>query len=207
MEQKILGELFGVEVHSPITRSEVRAVVKNQLKHVTQLINTGLTEDQARFDIIDQFESFFSSLSSEDKIRFERIHAEEVSVAPKEWFGDLINKSDETLENNQQALSQEVPKNLDYKGVVGKRVGGGGSFNNRISLVITCVIVFLVILPIAYFLATKEPKKSNYSQCVENGVQYFKDIGSYPKLSDGKHAENVVRERCNRSSVAFGSID
>ncbi|RFC81424.1 hypothetical protein C9E89_021965 [Acinetobacter sichuanensis] len=63
------------------------------------------------------------------------------------------------------------------------------------------------MLPIAYFLATKEPKKSNYSQCVENGVQYFKDIGSYPKLSDGKHAENVVRERCNRSSVAFGSID
>lgn len=111
MEQKILGELFGVEVHSPITRSEIRAVVKNQLKHVTQLINTGLTEDQARFDIVDQFESFFSSLSSEDKIRFEKIHAEEVSVAPKEWFGDLTGRDgmdDKYLTNDNAGVLYDV---------------------------------------------------------------------------------------------------
>lgn len=43
--------------------------------------------------------------------------------------------------------------------------------------------------------------------CVEKGVAYFKEIGSYPTLSSapdtGRTAEEVARERCNRTTTAF----
>lgn len=43
--------------------------------------------------------------------------------------------------------------------------------------------------------------------CVERGVSYFKEIGSYPTLSSapnaGRKAEVVARERCNRTTTAF----
>jgi hypothetical protein len=43
--------------------------------------------------------------------------------------------------------------------------------------------------------------------CVERGVAYFKEIGSYPTLSAapnaGRSAEDVAIERCNRTTTAF----
>lgn len=43
--------------------------------------------------------------------------------------------------------------------------------------------------------------------CFERGVAYFKEIGSYPTLSStpdtGRRAEEVARERCNRTTTAF----
>ena len=43
--------------------------------------------------------------------------------------------------------------------------------------------------------------------CVNKGVAYFKEIGAYPTLhSDpdkGRRAEDVARERCNRTTTAF----
>ncbi|WP_286383410.1 MULTISPECIES: hypothetical protein [unclassified Acinetobacter] len=164
-------------------------------------LNSPLTEDELRK--IDQFYEINKSLITlpknvtnldtfikENKIFLEMIKGLSNFEKTKAWM--YLYK----LVTNQ---------NKNLKGV--REENKTRSFYDHISLVITCVIVFLIILPIAYFLVTKEPKKSNYGKCVENGVQYFKDIGSYPRLSDGKHAENVVRERCNRSSVAFGSID
>jgi hypothetical protein len=48
---------------------------------------------------------------------------------------------------------------------------------------------------------------SEVEACVERGVQHFKDIGSYPTLSQppntGRSAEVVARERCNRTTTAF----
>lgn len=40
--------------------------------------------------------------------------------------------------------------------------------------------------------------------CRYKGQDYFKEIGSWPRLSDGRDAEQVVRERCARSVQAFG---
>ena len=44
--------------------------------------------------------------------------------------------------------------------------------------------------------------------CVNKGIAYFKEIGSYPKLysypNAGRRAEDVAIERCNRSTSAFG---
>jgi hypothetical protein len=44
-------------------------------------------------------------------------------------------------------------------------------------------------------------------ECVARGVAYFKEIGSYPRLesppNEGRTAEDVSRERCNRTTSAF----
>lgn len=43
--------------------------------------------------------------------------------------------------------------------------------------------------------------------CVERGVAYFKEIGSYPTLTapmyEGRNAEDEARARCNRTTTAF----
>lgn len=95
MEQKIIGELFGIKIHSPVIRGEVREVLKKQLEFKAELqTNQNLTEDQAFLEVADIFDAFFAQISEEDKSNFERIHAEEASVAPKEWYGNIgINGS------------------------------------------------------------------------------------------------------------------
>lgn len=41
-------------------------------------------------------------------------------------------------------------------------------------------------------------------ECIELGIDYYKEIGSYPMLSSGKDAKSEVNERCRRSALAFG---
>lgn len=47
--------------------------------------------------------------------------------------------------------------------------------------------------------------------CVENGVYYFQEIGSYPILlgapNAGRRADDVARERCNRTTTAFEFVN
>lgn len=47
--------------------------------------------------------------------------------------------------------------------------------------------------------------------CTDKGVAYFKEIGSYPTLSTapntGRRAEDVARERCERTTGAFDGLD
>lgn len=48
---------------------------------------------------------------------------------------------------------------------------------------------------------------SAFEACVIRGTAYFKEIGSYPTLSaapnQGRLAEDVAKERCNRTTTAF----
>lgn len=82
------------------------------------------------------------------------------------------------------------------------------SFNNYLSIAITVVIFFIIVIPAFYFFVIREPSKSDYEKCVENGIQYYKDIGSYPMLkSENISASSKARDNCNRSKVAFGDID
>lgn len=43
--------------------------------------------------------------------------------------------------------------------------------------------------------------------CVERGIAYFKEIGSYPELRSapnvGRAAEEIALERCQRTTTAF----
>lgn len=56
-------------------------------------------------------------------------------------------------------------------------------------------------------VSAREASDSPVKQCVDRGIQYFKDIGSYPFLhsepSKGRDAEEVARERCERTTTAF----
>ncbi|MGZ7881834.1 hypothetical protein [Acinetobacter soli] len=86
-DKKYLGEIFGVKVHSPITRFEIREVIKKQIifeKKIEREQN--LTEDQARLEVMDIFDSFLSKITIKERSVFEKIHAEEVSAAPRNWF-------------------------------------------------------------------------------------------------------------------------
>lgn len=49
----------------------------------------------------------------------------------------------------------------------------------------------------------KQEREQEYGDCVRRGVKYFSSIGSYPLLSDGRHADDVARDRCSRTLEAF----
>jgi hypothetical protein len=72
------------------------------------------------------------------------------------------------------------------------------------------LIVFVIVLVANIFgggssdkARTKISTGSPIIECYRRGVAYFKEIGSYPKLSDGRSAEMVASERCNRTPTAF----
>jgi len=63
-------------------------------------------------------------------------------------------------------------------------------------------------------IATSESKEASredsnargltYIDCVERGIQWFKEIGSYPTLSNGENATSVAKNRCLNTNSAFG---
>lgn len=56
-------------------------------------------------------------------------------------------------------------------------------------------------------LTRHSSRADEVAACVEKGIQYFKDIGSYPTLSSapnaGRLADEVALERCRRTVTAF----
>lgn len=47
---------------------------------------------------------------------------------------------------------------------------------------------------------------TSHANCVELGVDYFRRIGSFPRLSDGRDARSVASERCSRTISAFNDL-
>jgi len=68
-------------------------------------------------------------------------------------------------------------------------------------------IFMILIVGIVYAAYTSDVNTSSTpadtAECVQKGIRYFKGIGSYPQLSDGRYADTVVVQRCNRTSTAF----
>lgn len=58
-------------------------------------------------------------------------------------------------------------------------------------------------LLLALALAACETDEKKYEACVQRGIQYFKDWGTFPKLRNGKDAEEVARERCKYDYFAY----
>jgi hypothetical protein len=56
--------------------------------------------------------------------------------------------------------------------------------------------------------AQPRPPATTHAECVQRGIAYFREIGSWPTLmappNRGRSAAEVVAERCNRSLMAFG---
>lgn len=46
-------------------------------------------------------------------------------------------------------------------------------------------------------------QEKKVKDCTYNGIMYFRDIGSYPILTNGRIADEVAAERCNRTVTAF----
>lgn len=69
------------------------------------------------------------------------------------------------------------------------------------------VFSFYFLPTTKYEFATKNGNTSSLPttrECIELGIDYYKEIGSYPVLSSGKDAKSEVNERCRRSALAFG---
>lgn len=82
------------------------------------------------------------------------------------------------------------------------------SISNYLSIAITVLILFVIVIPAFYFFVIREPSTSDYEKCVANGIQYYKDIGSYPMLkSENISANSKAKDNCSRSKVAFGDIE
>ena len=68
---------------------------------------------------------------------------------------------------------------------------------------IRALILVVCFLPLAA-LAKDSPK---VEACVKRGIEYYKEIGSYPTLSSapnkGRKAADVAREKCRRTTSAF----
>ncbi|WP_224964157.1 hypothetical protein [Acinetobacter guillouiae] len=72
------------------------------------------------------------------------------------------------------------------------------------------VVFGLIVLAIIFSFAIYKFvfSTNDYEKCVENGIQYYKDIGSYPILkSENISANSKAKDNCSRSTVAFGDID
>jgi hypothetical protein len=65
------------------------------------------------------------------------------------------------------------------------------------------------ILIVAFVIWVVWPSKkvlvgsAGENTCVQRGIAYFKEIESYPNLSNGRDATSVAIERCNRTINAF----
>ena len=93
MEQKFIGWLFGVGVHSPFQQEELDTVVQAQIRlHEHYKVSLKLTEKEAQEKIVNEYNQFCSFLSNEQKLEFDELHAHTVSNAPAEWFGKKESK-------------------------------------------------------------------------------------------------------------------
>jgi hypothetical protein len=48
-----------------------------------------------------------------------------------------------------------------------------------------------------------ERHRAQVDACVNRGVKYFMELGSYPRLSNGRIPHDVALERCQRTPTAF----
>jgi hypothetical protein len=73
-----------------------------------------------------------------------------------------------------------------------------------------------VLIMILFFVTGRQPESgsaskisqssttSEFATCLRSGENYFKEIGSWPKLSDGRLASRVAEDRCRNTTSAFG---
>lgn len=73
------------------------------------------------------------------------------------------------------------------------------------SVITLCMIVGLVsaFYAISGYLSQRS---DTMDACTVAGRQYYQEIGSYPRLSDGRNAVQVIEQRCRRSKNAFGAV-
>jgi hypothetical protein len=72
------------------------------------------------------------------------------------------------------------------------------------ALAILCAAVYLgyrALLPAAPAVGADNAAGTS---CFDRGVAYYREIGSYPTLSNGENADRKIAGMCERSNMAFG---
>jgi len=79
---------------------------------------------------------------------------------------------------------------------------------NKGLIILGLIVLNIVIYAVGDFdRETPDYRQMGIDACVDRGIAYFQEIGSYPTLSaypnEGRRAEEVARERCRRNNRAF----
>jgi hypothetical protein len=48
-----------------------------------------------------------------------------------------------------------------------------------------------------------EAVRASLDACINKGIGYYQQVGSYPRLTDGRNAVDVARERCQTQANPF----
>jgi hypothetical protein len=80
----------------------------------------------------------------------------------------------------------------------------------KVSNFVALIVVVFVGSVLLSIFSGKSGPNPKIEACVSKGVAYFKEIDSYPTLKSFPNvdsaAEDVARERCSRTTRAFGNI-
>lgn len=80
---------------------------------------------------------------------------------------------------------------------------GGGV---RLWWVVAALALLLGYLALHYAAESRQAAdlyKTAVNACQLRGVDYFKSMGAYPTMSDGRSASEVSEDRCKRNTRAF----
>lgn len=66
------------------------------------------------------------------------------------------------------------------------------------------LIMFATVIAACGVTVGCSSEKEELEACYRKGITYYREIGSYPTLSDGRDANRVIGERCATSKIAFG---
>ncbi len=66
---------------------------------------------------------------------------------------------------------------------------------NFIKMIVALVVILAIV---AMFKSC-----GTAGACQERGVSYYKEIGSYPRLSTGESADEKIKGMCGRNANAF----
>ena len=106
MEQELLGELFGVEIHRPLQADEIRAMMKAKQALVVYLVeNKKLPLHKIYFQLDDQIYLFANTLPDSEASRFYELLREESTEFNQKY---PVQKSDYMQQDEQDNISLSI---------------------------------------------------------------------------------------------------
>ena len=83
----------------------------------------------------------------------------------------------------------------------------GKEINMIKNILVTLCVLGLTACGSSKSDSDKQLEKKNeevvLNACIEKGVKYYQDLGSYPILSTGESADLKIKEKCNFNSNMF----
>lgn len=166
---------------SPLNSQEFEKIdifLKSKSKDLLNM-NTEIYNNLKNFkENILDFDSYLVDLTDSEKTRA--------------WF--YLYSSTKKMRNDSLKASKSKNNN---------QIGGVNAISG-----VTKVGATIALIGIALIIYFSFFGKGDYEKCVDRGMAYYKDIGSYPRLkTEDISTESKVRENCSRSKYAFGDFN